>query len=64
MDNTCNDRSGMKMTFLFLRSAISETAISQVINPSELIFQRNLVHKLYCTFVGRETGNMFYSALG
>lgn len=45
----------MKVIFLLLkRKAISETVIYQVINPFELIYQRNPVHKLYHTSVGRK----------
>lgn len=55
MGNTCNDGSSIKVIFLLLkRSAVSETAISQIINPSELIFQRNLVCRVFHAFVNRE----------
>lgn len=55
----------MKVVFLLLKiSAIPETVISQVINPSELLLQINLMYKYYCIFVDRETGNMLCSAIG
>lgn len=37
---------------------------SQVINPSEWIFQRNLVHRVYHTFADRESGPMLYIVWG
>lgn len=65
MGSTCSDRSSMKIVFLLLKiSAIPETVISQVINPSELLFQINLMYKYYCIFVDRETGNVLCSAIG
>lgn len=65
MGSTCNDRSSMKAVFLLLKiSAIPEIAISQVINPSESLFQINLIYKFYCTFFDRETGNMLCRAIG